>query len=297
MNFSRIQLGTVQFGLNYGIANTGGKPSYESSRDIVATAYQGEINCFDTAAAYGDSEVILGRALNELKLQEKVHIISKIAPFDERDMSSRETEEFIITSVENSLKRLQRDYLDVCLFHRDKDYVYFDVLDNLKSRGLIRGFGLSIDSTDYCDKLLESQVKFIQLPYNILDKRFDDFLIQAAKRNIKVFTRSLYLQGLLLMAENQIKPFLQDVIPIRRELEQLASDSGMTMPELCARFVLSNPAVTSILTGVDNLQQLQQNIELLSKAPLPEDIYQQVKSIVPVFDEKIIRPARWTQIA
>ena len=77
MKFSKITLSTVQFGLDYGIANTGGKPSYEKSRDIVATAYENGITSFDTAAAYGDSEKVLGQIFQELKIKNKVQVGSK----------------------------------------------------------------------------------------------------------------------------------------------------------------------------------------------------------------------------
>ena len=80
MKFSKMQLGTVQFGLDYGIANTSGKPSYETARDIIAVAWEGGINTLDTAAAYGDSEEVIGRVLAELNLQGEMQIISKVPP-------------------------------------------------------------------------------------------------------------------------------------------------------------------------------------------------------------------------
>jgi aryl-alcohol dehydrogenase-like predicted oxidoreductase len=295
MKFSKIQLGTVQFGLNYGIANTAGKPSYENARDIIAAAYEGGINTLDTAAAYGDSEEILGRALTELKLQGKVQVISKVPPVSAQNFSSADAEAFITESVENSLRRLRLDYLNVCLFHREDDLMYLDVLRQLESRGLIKGCGVSLDSTKYCADTLEQDVKYIQLPYNIFDKRFDKFLSQASAGNIKIFTRSLYLQGLLLMPENQIKPFLSEVIPVRRQLEQLAESADMSMPELCVRYVLSNPAITSILTGVDNLSQLEENIKLMAKGPLLDNLYLQTKKMIPNFPEEIIRPVCWVK--
>jgi aryl-alcohol dehydrogenase-like predicted oxidoreductase len=291
MKFSKIQLGTVQFGLRYGVANTEGKPSYEKARDIIAAASENGINTLDTAAAYGDSEKILGRALTELNLQDKVQIISKVPPVGRQNLSS--AEEFINKSVEDSLRRLRRDYLDVCLFHCEDDLKYLDVLRKLKSRGLIKDCGMSLDSTEYCAEALEQDIKFIQLPYNILDKRFDKFLSNASVRNIKVFTRSLYLQGLLLMDEDRVKSSLREMLPVRRKLEQLADSAGMSMIELCARFVLNNQAITSILTGVDNLTQLQENIKLIEKGPLADDLYSRIREAVPNFPEEIIRPAKW----
>ena len=75
MIFSKMMLGTVQFGLNYGIANTAGKPSYETARDIIKAAYENGVNCLDTAAGYGDSEEVLGRALTEI-VRVSVHQIN-----------------------------------------------------------------------------------------------------------------------------------------------------------------------------------------------------------------------------
>ena len=293
MKFSKIQLGTVQFGLNYGVANTNGKPSYETSRDIIATAFEGGINTLDTAAAYGDSEEVIGRALAELNLQGQVQIISKVPPVSSQNLSPSEAEIFINKSIENSLRRLRVAYLDVYLFHQEIDIRYMDVLNKLKSRGFIKACGVSLDSAKYCTEALEQNIKFIQLPYNILDKRFDDFLSQVSTKDVKIFARSLYLQGLLLMPEDQIRPFLYKIIPVRRKLEQLASSAGINMSELCARFVLNNHAVTSILTGVDNISQLQENLKLIEKGPLPDDLYHEIQTIVPSYPEKIIRPNNW----
>ncbi|MFA7186492.1 MAG: aldo/keto reductase [Victivallales bacterium] len=293
MKISKIQLGTVQFGLNYGIANTGGKPAYEKARDIVRAAFEGGINCFDTAAIYGDSEEVLGRIIEELKLSGKVHIISKVPPVSERKFAGREAADFIRESVKTSLRRLRLDYLSVVLFHREEDVKYLPVLRQLEAQGLIENCGVSLDTVQYCDEVLTQKAKFVQLPYNILDKRFDRFLPEAEKQNINIFTRSLYLQGLLLMSEENIAETLRKIIPARRTLARLAADAGMAMPELCVRFVLSNPAITSILTGVDNAEQLEKNLQLFKKGPLPPALYQAVKAAVPPLEEKLIRPCLW----
>ncbi|MDD5727632.1 MAG: aldo/keto reductase [Victivallales bacterium] len=295
MKFSKMQLGTVQFGLNYGIANAGGKPPFELVKKIIVTAGEGGINSLDTAAAYGDSEEVLGRALAELKLQDKFKIISKVPPVSNLGLSPAEAEDYIVKSVENSVRRLRREYLDVCLFHRGEDCRFFPVLQRLRQKGLIKGAGISLSETKYCDDIIASGVGFVQLPYNILDRRFDDFLAVAGKRKITVFARSIYLQGLLLMPEANISEGLQGVITVRRNLAGLAADAGLTMAELCMRFVLNNPAICSILTGVDSTQQLKQNLQLLNKAPLAADLYQAIKNIVPMLEEKLINPVLWNR--
>ena len=272
MGFSRITLGTVQFGLDYGIANTGGKPSLEKSCDIVATAYENGITSFDTAAAYGDSEKVLGQVFQELKIKDKVQVISKVAPLKELNLSLSEAEKMISKSVETSLERLGIDQLAACLFHREEDLEYIDILRKLEERGLIAGSGVSLDSEIYCEQVLDKDIKFLQVPYNILDKRFDSFWSKAKVAGITIFTRSVYLQGLLLMPEENIISHLQTVIPIRCKLEKLAKDSNMDMIELCMRYVLCNSAITSVLTGVDSSKQLKQNIDLFSKGPLSDDL-------------------------
>ena len=295
MHFSKLMLGTVQFGLNYGIANTAGKPSYETARDIIQAAYESGVNCLDTAAGYGDSEAVLGRALAELKLKDKMQVISKVPGITQQNLSESAAERFIVESVENSLARLGVKRLAACLFHVEQDIRYIGILQKLERKGLIGGAGISLDTNHYCDDVIAAGIKYVQLPYNILDKRFDSFFPLAQQNGIAVFTRSVYLQGLLLMPEDRIRESLLEVIPIRCRLACLAVEAGMDMSELCMRFVLSNPAITSVLTGVDNIEQLRQNLQLMGKGPLPAALYQAVKTAVPLLDEKIIRPSLWNK--
>jgi aryl-alcohol dehydrogenase-like predicted oxidoreductase len=203
---------------------------------------------------------------------------------------------FIIESVENSLVRLGVNRLAACLFHVEQDIKYIEILQRLEKKGLIGGAGISLDSNHYCNDVIDAGIKYIQLPYNVLDKRFDEFFPLAQQNGIAVFTRSVYLQGLLLMPEDKIKESLLEVIPIRRRLACLASEAGMNMSELCMRFVLNNPSITSILTGVDNIEQLRQNLQLIEKGPLPIAFYQKVKAAVPQLAEKLIRPYLWNKI-
>jgi aryl-alcohol dehydrogenase-like predicted oxidoreductase len=78
LGLSRLMLGTVQFGLSYGIASRSGEPSYETARNILACAYDGGVNCLDTAPGYGISEEILGKAMAELGIADRVVVVSKV---------------------------------------------------------------------------------------------------------------------------------------------------------------------------------------------------------------------------
>lgn len=288
-----MMLGTAQFGMNYGIANISGKPSGETVKEIIRTAFENGVNCLDTAPAYGDSETIIGKVLAELGLKEKMHVISKVKV--PQDLAPGMQEEFITSSVENSLRRLRVERLAACLFHRTDDLCYLEIMRKLETRGLVGGVGVSLDDNRDCQEVIDLNLQYIQLPYNIFEHRFDKFFA-ALPRNGRpiIFARSAYLQGLLLMLEEQISPALSCVKPVRHQLSALATASGMDMAELCLRFVLSNPHISSVLVGVDNIRQLELNLKIIRKGVLPPDLLTAIRTAVPLFDEHVVRPSLWS---
>jgi aryl-alcohol dehydrogenase-like predicted oxidoreductase len=289
MTFSRIMLGTVQFGLEYGIANVVGKPSFDRVCEIVKTAFEGGVTALDTAAAYGTSEEVLGAALERLGLRETMTVVSKVPPIP--DGTDAEAERFIERSIRGSLQRLRLDRLAVCLLHREEDLRHLPLLEKMVGRGLTAGAGVSLDSDRFLAEA--AAVRYIQLPCNLLDRRFESFWPMALQRKIHVFSRSVYLQGLLLMPEARIRPSLSGVIPVRRDLEAVAREADLTMAELCMRYALSNPAVASVLTGVDTPEQMCENLRMAASGPLPSAVFDRVQACVPDLPESLVRPARW----
>ena len=289
MRFSRLMLGTVQFGLEYGIANVSGKPSFDRVCDILRAAYEGGVTALDTAAAYGTSEEVVGSALERLGLQDAMTVVSKVPPIEAAN--DAEAERLIEQTLLRSLARLRLERLAVCLLHREDDLRYLPVLEKMVGKGLIGGAGVSLDSDRFLAQA--AAARFIQLPYNILERRFEPFWPVALQNKIHLFSRSVYLQGLLLMPEEKIRPGLAEVIPVRRRLEGIAREAGCTMAELCMRYVLSNPSVSSVLTGVDTVEQVQENLRLSALGPLPEDVLGRVRECVPDLPESLVRPALW----
>lgn len=290
MQTSRIVLGTVQFGLAYGIANVHGKPTLETVCDIIKTAYDGGIQTLDTAAAYGDSEAVLGQALAKLGLHNKLSVVSKIPTMNVQ--TDAEAAAFIEHSITTSLKRLGVDQLSACLFHKETDIRFLPLLEGMVGKGLIGEAGVSLDTVQYIHDA--ASARCVQLPCNILDQRFDAFWPLAKAHGTHVFSRSVYLQGLLLMPEDKIKPSLSAVVPIRRALAAIARDAGLTLAELCMRFVLSNPAIAGVLVGVDTAEQLRENLQSAASGPLSADLLERVNAAVPKFPEAIVRPALWS---
>lgn len=272
-------LGTVQFGLNYGIANVTGKPSYDTVKEILKTAYDLGITALDTAAAYGDSEEVLGKALTELRIKDKVTVVTKVPPIPE----NTDPEKFIKDSLISSLKRLQLDVIPVVLFHNECNVNYFDILQSFIKTGLIKEAGVSLDSLEYANKA--EDIKYLQVPCNVLDHRFDNITKDATKK--RVFIRSVYLQGMLLMDKSKI-PF-PEIVFYREKLEQF----GLPLAELCMRYLLSISNKVSVLTGVDTVEQLKENATLAAKGKLDDSLMQEISSAVPLLSENLIRPKLW----
>ena len=281
--FSRLMLGTVQFGLRYGIANTSGKPDLDQVEAIVRAAADGGITALDTAAAYGDSEQVLGLVLQRAGLAEQFTVVSKIPPMP----ADADPEAFILASLRRSLANLRLAVLPVALLHREDDIGHLPVLAGMIGRGLIEGAGVSVDSAAYAAAAIVPE--YVQAPGNVLDHRFDGLLAARAAQGRFSFIRSVYLQGLLLLPAERVPVALAPLLPYRRKL----ADFGLPMNELCLRYLLSLPGENSVLTGVDNAAQLRENIRLAAAGPLPADVFQAVAAVAPALPEALIRPKCW----
>jgi aryl-alcohol dehydrogenase-like predicted oxidoreductase len=95
------------------------------------------------------------------------------------------------------------------------------------------------------------------------------------------------------MPVDNIKEKLSDVVPVRQQLDKLADNAGMDMVEMSMRYVISNNDITSVLVGVDSVEQMNSNLELFAKGPLPHDVLKEIDSSVPDFPEVIVRPCLW----
>lgn len=294
---SRLMLGTVQFGMPYGVANRTGQPSYEDVRAIVKAAVDGGVNCFDTAAAYGTSEEVLGRVLHELGIIDRVMVVTKVKALSPDELSDPTLAATAITeSVANSRQRLRIDCLPVVLFHREADAAHYGVLETLRQRGWLREIGVSCDSRPGpAAGFVESgHFSALQLPGNVLDPRHQRSGIfqAAASQRMAIFVRSVYLQGLLVMPESEIPPALQEVIPARRQLASLADQAGIKLAELALRYILSQ-AVTCVITGVETVTQVRENLMMFDRGPLPADLLAAISASAVELPELVVTPNLW----
>jgi aryl-alcohol dehydrogenase-like predicted oxidoreductase len=297
LGFSRLAVGTVQFGQSYGIANRTGQPSFAQVCEILACAVENGATTLDTAAAYGESESMLGRALREIGALDQVTIVSKVRHLKtiDQEHTSENIERWLRESVTSSLGRLGIDSLPVCLFHDTVDVAHMDVLLELKQEGLVQHVGVSVTKPEQMEMVLSaSGVEAIQVAMNMLDQRIrrSGNLARAARAGMAVFMRSVYLQGLLVMPLDEIMtelhPDLSGVVPARRTLQRLADDAGLTMPEMALRYGLSLPGVTSVLTGVETVEQMEANARIAARGPLTPDMVQAIEEAVPDLSHTIV---------
>ena len=279
MNYSKLILGTVQFGMNYGVANTHGQPSYDTVKMILKEAFDGGVNALDTAPEYGCSEEVIGKALYELGLTDRFKIITKIPQIPE----NTDVEKFIENSLLQSRERLKTEIISGALIHIEKDGIYLDILKKMKQKELIEQAGISLNTLAHKNDGADADI--LQIPCSILDHRFDHCFNQGERH---CFIRGAYLQGMLLMDENKI--FVREIIPVRRKLEAL----GIPLKELALRYLFAKAGNKSVLTGVETVEQLRENLQIAQMPPLADDILAEIDKIVfPTLEEICVSPWMW----
>jgi aryl-alcohol dehydrogenase-like predicted oxidoreductase len=289
-------LGTVQFGLPYGVANVSGQPSFEDVCAILQCAHEGGVNCLDTAPFYGESEELLGRALHELKLGDAVTVVTKTLRLVEENASASEVGRMAESEVLRSLERLRLEALPVCLIHVQENFRYVEALQRLKEKGLIRHVGCSVTKPAAAREIIRSGLcEAVQLPTNILDRRFSHGGIfkEAQERGVAVFVRSAYLQGLILMEPDKVPDDLQAVVPALERLRALATELNLGTEELALRYILGLRGLSCAVVGVENVAQMRHNIEVFSSGALDAGIQQRVEALEFDLPDLIFEPWRW----
>lgn len=275
---SKMSLGTVQFGLHYGIANDVGKPPEEQSFEMIKAALEGGVTSIDTARAYGDSEDIIGRYFKENP--DNIPFIStKVPPFPDADVSL--LEKHIIESVETSLDCLGLKKVDNIMLHNGVSlFRYGDetakIMGGLVKRGYCDMVGASVYDAKEIDKMLTyEEYTTTQVPMSIFDQRLINggYIEKLSSRGYTTFVRSVFLQGLFFLDPSKITDpiLLEHAKPRIIKLIELAEKEGMSVAEMAISFLRDYPGVTSLVLGSDNVSQVEQNIKYFSAHPLSEE--------------------------
>lgn len=292
-------LGTVQFGMKYGINNTLGKPSLQQSFEMLDTALDSGIKIIDTARAYGDAEEILGKYFKLNPHWKNISVISKLAPNiidpDEEDVYGK-----IEKACLDSLERIGIEQLDGYLLHTP-EYIYnreiVQSLVKLKEKGYVKNIGVSIYGISEGSAAIESGVvDYIQLPYSVLDQRGikTGFISDAKKAGIKILTRSAFLQGLFFMPKERIPDNLKKVNPYLDTINRILDKYNVSLAEMLINFVSYEKNIDYFVFGVDTKEQLLEDIKIFSDKKINEELIRELKASINDIDEGIIFPSLWS---
>lgn len=275
----KIALGTVQFGLSYGISNKLGKPSHSEVEKIINCAYESGIHTLDTAQAYGNSESVLSDLHSN-----RFDLISKFI-IDDSFKS-------VAQCLTKSQETLKVDSLSGYMVHNIEGlFANEDIWNELihqKQIGKVKQIGVSIYHVEEFEKLLKIGIipDIIQLPYNILDRRFDLVFPKMKSLGIKIHSRSSFLQGLLFVKSEELPPFFNPLIPwikvFERELPLLEDKISYLLS-----FCIENHFIDKVVLGVNSLEELLLNLDATDRNQ------KQVFFDPPFIDKDILLPYNW----
>ena len=282
-------LGTVQFGMNYGIQNNG-RPDLELVFNILDAAISNGVFCFDTAMAYGNAEQILGKYIYDRNInKDYIKIITKGKP--QSDL------QIIIDNIKNSIENMHIEKLYGFLFH-DSSVVYskdsMDSLNRIKSNGYAENIGVSIYTPEEALKALEYDIDIIQVPYNLFDSRLDkvDFFKKAKEKSIEIYARSSLLQGLALMDYNKLPSNVLFAKDYLIKFDNLCKKYNVDRLNAAVNYVSSNDLIDYIVFGTDNLKQFKEYMVIKDKK-LPIEFINEIKNCFSDIPEKLVNPVLW----
>lgn len=274
-----LVLGTAQFDTSYGIARqtAGGFDPCE----LLALATSLGVTSLDTAPGYGNAQEMIGCC----GWQGRIH--TKIP--DEND---------VLGSLEASLLLLRRASIDVAYFHQPtvlkKDGSYFERIHSLVVPNLVEDLGVSIYSPEEFDAALENPfLNAIQAPLSIADNRITDEQLKAAARKEKrVFARSIFLQGALLQSKKSLPIFLSGLLPVIEELDAIERDYGFSRIRVLIQGVLARPGISGLIVGAESSGQLFEIVDAFNALRGVHKIAQFARTLA-LDDIRIIDPRNW----
>lgn len=290
LKVSRIALGTVALGLDYGTPGSSiRRPDFRAAEKLLNHALDCSVNLIDTARSYGESEEIIGRAIGHRR--SAFILASKVVPASDLAVTKQ--------SVEQSLQALRADVIDIVQIHckpdhREPDRVTTDALLDLQREGKIRYLGASVYGQECAQAAIDAGCfQAIQVAYSVLDRRPEEQVLTTAKENgVGVLARSVLLKGILTSRYRDLPSFLT---PLRHCVENLIDASGFSaerLPELAYRYVLSDARLDCALSGAVDIHELEKTLEWAAAGPLPGDVVDQIRKL-EIPPEDLLNPANW----
>jgi aryl-alcohol dehydrogenase-like predicted oxidoreductase len=291
----KLALGTVQFGMPYGVANRSGQPADAWIAEILRMALSAGVEIIDTASLYGDAEAALGRCMPQVH---SFRIVTKTPKF--AGLSGSQAVASLKFAFEQSCLSLGSQSLYGLLTHDADDLLgqagasIWQAMLELRNAGRVKRIGSSVYTGAQIDTLLgRIEPDLIQLPLSLLDQRLiaGGQLAELARRGIEVHARSVFLQGALLLQDSEIPAHMSALRPLVKQIAVRAERLGLTRVEAALRYVASLPQVSSVVCGVNSPGQFEELLAALQvgyPAFSPADA-----SACACTDPLLLDPSQW----
>jgi len=284
---NKIALGTVQFGMDYGVSNKRGKIPRDEVFEILNEAIKSGIDTLDTAYLYGESETVIGDFIK--KNNKQFRLVTK-SP----DCKIEQIEDLFHISLKKLNIRRIYGYLIHNFQHYKENPKIWDILDKLKTENKIQKIGFSLYYPSELEYILKKklEIDIIQVPYSIFDRRFEPFLNELKTRNVEIHVRSVFLQGLVFKNPEELVGHFAKIKEKILALNSLSMKHDIPMGALCLNFAILNDSVDKVVVGVDSIENFKENISSLDYLTDVRNILHELSQIKED-DEKIILPVNW----
>lgn len=288
----KLGLGTVQFGVDYGISNPTGKTPAEEVTKILEVARHNDISVIDTASLYGNSEEALG---NALPTGHQFKLVTKTIRFDNERITLAHAS-LLEESFKRSLHNLRCTSIYGLLIHNADDllsengHILIETMLDLKKRRLVDKIGVSIYTPEHIDKILNLfELDLIQVPINVLDQRLilNGHLKKLKQAGIEIHARSIFLQGLLLMDPESLPMHFNKIRPHLIKYNGMLKKYNMSPIDAALGFVIGLDEIDQAICGVNNHLQLEEICSGLR--PMPAEIFKEFALTL----EDILNPTQW----
>ena len=287
----KLILGTVQFGLDYGINNSIGKPTNKNIYKILDYAYENGIRTLDTAESYGNAHLIIGNYLKK-NSKKNFKLISKL---NSKQILNKGKLKFHII---NKLKEFNIEYIHGYMIHDFKNFIQNEYLlkelESIKREGFINIVGISLYENDEIVNVINNynNFDFIEVPFNLLDNetRRGKVLKLAKKKNIKIFSRSTFLQGLFFKQLNSFPSNLNPLKKYIKKIKNIQASSQTDINSIALNYCLSKKYIDKVLIGVESLSQLKKNLNDINNNNL--DFKTEIDKMI-VKETSLLNPTNW----
>ncbi len=288
-DFSKIILGTAQFGLNYGINNTNGQIPNNEIFKILDFAFKNNIKILDTSPVYGNSEKQIGKYL-EKNPDKDFKIITKIS----------NTEISLEDQLKDSLGNLKIKKVETILFHSLDLFKKFEnelpFFIKFHKGKYFNQLGVSVYGNNQVNSVLEDgRIDRVQLPFNMLDNSNirEKIILRLKSDGKNIDVRSVFLQGLFFKPVHKLPKNLMTLKKYLSFLRKLSDESNYSIEGLSLNYVLSKSYIDHLIIGIDSLKQLKLNIEKINEG-ISDEVISRIDSI-QVKKAEMLNPNLWTK--